>query len=41
MGNTENVSNTDDMCNRLMSRMKMRKRKTKESNGKKETHEVN
>lgn len=50
MGNTEitcdtgNVRNKDDMCHRGMTRMKMRiknKGKTKESDGRKETHEVN
>lgn len=50
MGNTEitcdtaNVRNKDDMRHRGMTRMKMRlkkKRKTKESDGRKETHEVN
>lgn len=47
VGNTEivcDVSSMDDIHNRLMTRMNMRKkttRKTKESDGKKETHEVN
>lgn len=49
MGNTEmtcdtgNMRNKDEMRNRGMTRMKVRKqkkRKTKKSDGKKETHEV-